>query len=49
MLNKYAPTLWIVGGILLMLPSIFGNDRSGLIPVGIVFIVIGIATKVKKP
>jgi|GEM_PF-3308882 len=31
-----------------MLPSIFGNDRTELIPIGIVFIVVGIATKTKN-
>ncbi len=46
-MNKYVPFLWILGGVLLMLPSILGNDRSELIPVGIVFIVIGIASKKK--
>lgn len=45
---KYAPTLWILGGLLLMLPSILGKDGPGLVPIGIVFIVIGIATKKKN-
>jgi len=49
MLKKYAPTLWIVGGMLLMLPSLVGNGRSELIPVGIVFVIIGISQKMKKP
>ena len=30
-----------------MLPSILGNDRTELIPIGIVFMVIGIASKRK--
>ena len=47
-MNKYVPTLWILGGVLLMLPSILGNDRSELIPIGIVFMVIGIASKKKN-
>ena len=32
-----------------MLPSILGNDRTELVPVGIVFMVIGIASIKKKP
>ena len=47
-MNKYVPVLWILGGVLLMLPSILGNDRSELIPIGIVFIVVGIASKKKS-
>ncbi|MFT6680857.1 MAG: hypothetical protein ACJAQ8_001162 [Haliea salexigens] len=47
-MNKYAPALWILGGVLLMLPSILGNDRTELIPIGIVFMVIGIASKKKN-
>lgn len=47
-MNKHVPTLWILGGVLLMLPSILGNDRSELIPIGIVFMVIGIASKKKN-
>jgi len=31
----------------MMLPSILGNDRSELIPIGIVFIVVGVASKNK--
>ncbi|MFT7472670.1 MAG: hypothetical protein ACI8XU_002573 [Kiritimatiellia bacterium] len=31
-----------------MLPSILGNDRSELIPIGIVFMVVGITSKKKK-
>jgi len=30
-----------------MLPSILGNDRSELIPIGIVFIVVGVTSKNK--
>lgn len=30
-----------------MLPSILGNDRTELIPVGIVFIIVGIASRKK--
>ena len=48
MLSKYTPLLWILGGVLLMLPSIFGNDRSELVPIGIVFIIIGITLKAKS-
>ena len=47
-LTRYVPQLWILGGILLMLPSILGDGRAGLVPIGIVFIVIGIASR-KKP
>ena len=44
-MNKSIPTLWIVGGVLFMLPSLLGNDRAELVPIGIVFIIVGIATK----
>ena len=47
-MSKYTPQLWILGGVLLMLPSIFGNDRTELIPIGIVFIIVGISTKLKS-
>lgn len=45
---KYAPALWILGGLLLMLPSILGNERPELVPIGIIFMVVGIATKNKN-
>jgi hypothetical protein len=47
-LNKYVPALWILGGVLLMLLSIIGNDRSELIPIGIVFMVVGITSNKKR-
>ena len=47
-MKKHTSLLWVLGGVLLMLPSIFGNDRSELIPIGIVFIVVGIASKAKS-
>lgn len=40
----YLALLWIAGGILLILPSLLGDGRSGLVPVGIAFIVIGVAS-----
>jgi len=46
-LSKYATPLWLLGGILLMLPGILGNDRTELVSIGIVFIVIGIATRIR--
>jgi len=47
--KKYVPHLWILGGFLLMLPSILGRDRAELVPIGIVFMVIGIASIKKEP
>ncbi len=46
-MTKYAPALWIVAGLLFMLPSILGNGREELIPIGIAFFAIGIATRQK--
>jgi len=47
-LKKYVPQLWILGGFLMILPSILGNDRAELIPIGIVFMVIGIISIKEK-
>jgi len=41
--ERVASPLWILGGILFMLPGILGNDRVELIPIGIALIVIGVA------
>ena len=43
MLQRFAPTLWILAGVLFLLPSIFGASKNGAsIGVGMMFIIIGI-------
>ena len=42
-LQKYAPILWIVAGVLFMLPSLIGSSENHTsIGVGIMFIIFGI-------
>jgi len=41
--QRYAPTLWIVAGVLFLLPGIFGSSKSHpSIGVGMMFIILGI-------
>ena len=47
-LKKYTTHLWVIAGFLFFLPGMLGHDRDELIPLGIVFIVIGIASKLKE-
>jgi hypothetical protein len=43
MIQKYAPILWIVAGVLFMLPSLIGSSENPTsIGVGIMFIIFGI-------
>jgi hypothetical protein len=43
MLQKFAPILWIVAGVLFWLPSIIGSSKNpASIGVGIMFIIFGI-------
>jgi len=46
-LKNLAAPLWVLGGVLFMLPSVLGNGRTELIPIGIVFLVVGISTSMK--
>ena len=48
-LQRYAPILWILAGVLFLLPSIFGSSKNGsAIGVGMMFIIFGIVFSKKK-
>ena len=48
-LQRFAPILWIIAGVLFLLPSIFGSSRNGgSIGVGMMFIIFGIVFAKKK-
>ena len=48
-LQRYAPILWILAGVLFLLPSIFGSSKNGgSIGVGMMFIIFGIVFAKKK-
>ena len=48
-LQRFAPILWILAGVLFLLPSIFGSSKNGgLIGVGMMFIIFGIVFAKKK-
>ena len=48
-LQRYAPALWILAGVLFLLPSIFGLSKNyGSIGVGMMFIIFGIVFSKKK-
>ncbi len=40
--KKYAPVLWILAGVLFLLPSIFGSANPAFIGIGMMFIILGI-------
>ncbi len=46
-MKKYTAHLWVLAGFLFMLPSILGNGRTELVPIGIVFLVVGITSRPK--
>jgi len=46
--QKYAGHLFILAGVLFVLPSIFGDGESDQIAIGIMFIVLGIVFNDKK-
>jgi len=49
LLQRYAPILWILAGVLFLLPSIFGSSKNGgSIGVGMMFIIFGIVFAKKK-
>ena len=48
-LQKFAPILWILAGVLFLLPSILGPSINRTsIAIGIMFIILGIAFSKKK-
>lgn len=48
-IQKFAPTLWILAGVLFLLPSIFGSSKNQTsIGVGMMFIILGIVFSKKK-
>jgi len=48
-LQRFAPILWIIAGVLFLLPSIFGSSKNGgSIGVGMMFIIFGIVFAKKK-
>ena len=48
-LQRYAPILWMLAGVLFLLPSIFGSSENyGSIGVGMMFIIFGIVFSKKK-
>ena len=48
-LQRFAPALWIVAGVLFLLPSIFNSSGSQTsIGIGIMFIIFGIVFSKKK-
>ena len=47
-MKKYTASLLIVAGILFMLVSILGDGKTELVPIGIMFFVIGVATRQKN-
>ena len=48
-IQRYAPILWMLAGVLFLLPSIFGSSKNyGSIGVGMMFIIFGIVFSKKK-
>lgn len=48
-LQRFAPALWILAGVLFLLPNIFGASKNGAsIGVGMMFIILGIVFYKKK-
>jgi len=48
-LQRYAPILWVLAGVLFLLPSIFGSSKNGgSIGIGMMFIIFGIVFEKKK-
>ena len=48
-LQRYAPILWMLAGVLFLLPSIFGSSNNhGSVGVGMMFIIFGIVFSKKK-
>ena len=46
--KKYAGQLWILSGLIFMLPSLLGNFRGSLVALGSSFILIGLASLRKR-
>ena len=48
-LQRFAPILWMLAGVLFLLPSMFGSSiNGGSIGVGMMFIIFGIVFAKKK-
>ena len=48
-IQRFAPILWMLAGVLFLLPSIFGSSRNHTsIGVGMMFIIFGIVFSKKK-
>ena len=48
-IQRFAPQLWILAGVLFLLPSIFGSSiNGGSIGVGMMFIIFGIVFAKKR-
>ena len=48
-IQRFAPQLWILAGVLFLLPSIFGSSKNhASIGVGMMFIIFGIVFFKKK-
>lgn len=44
-LARFAPALWIIAGVLFLLPGMFGSSNNPTsIGIGIMFIIIGVVT-----
>jgi len=49
MMQRITPTLWILAGVLFLLPSIFGASKNGAsIGIGMMFIIFGIVFSKKN-
>lgn len=48
-IQKYTPQLWILAGVLFLLPSILGSSKNHTsVGVGMMFIILGITFYKKK-
>ena len=48
-IKRFAPLLWILAGVLFLLPSIFGSSKNNTsIGVGMMFIIFGIVFSKKQ-
>ncbi len=41
-MQKYAAPLWVIAGIMFMLPSVFGDANPSFIAIGMMFVIFGI-------
>ena len=40
--EKFTPLIWIIAGVLFVLPSLWGSGESSFLAIGIMFIIFGI-------